>query len=612
MPYIESEVIDQIREQLDIGQLISRYLELKRSGSNLKGRCPFHEEKTPSFMVSPDKRIFKCFGCGASGDVFSFVMQYEGMSYPEAIEFLAGQAGVTVRYQRGMGPSPEQRGEKELLRNLYALAGRFYREQLQQVMNVDEGSDSEEKNSLDNSTADYVRGRGIDDATLGDFQVGLALPGWDGLLKRVRREKFGEQLLLKSMLFARSKRDTLYDVFRDRLMFPLVNLSGKVIAFGGRVLPGADDESPKYINSAEHPLYHKSRELYGLYQNRGGIRKAGFALMVEGYMDVIALYQFDVRNAVASMGTALTREQAFLLKRYTDRVTLLYDADIAGSDAASRGADLMLTAGLEVTVAQLPSGEDPDSFIRSRGEDDFESLLQSGQDIFAWRLDRFRNETPDATPRQFSTFVQSLLKTVSLIEDVFEQQQILQRLARFSGLDTSELKEQLRKLVREKVTTGKTKTETKSSAPLSHDHDHQPAKRIFEIYLCNPKLREEIEQANLVQWIRHEGLKKAMQKLIVLNKEKGIDDDTLRVAFPEPKAQQYLLEQLHQPPLSEDHREFHDQLRVLEERFISDGIRAIQRKLNDEKTNQEDKPELLLQIQKLDQQRRELSAGKKK
>jgi DNA primase len=611
MPYIEAEVIDQIREQLDIGQLISHYLELKRSGSNLKGRCPFHEEKTPSFMVSPDKRIFKCFGCGASGDIFSFVMQYEGMSYPEAVEFLAGQAGVSVRYQRGMGPSPEQRGEKELLRNIYALAGRFYREQLQQVMNADEQNKSVSDTAKSIGTADYIRGRGIDDATLADFQIGLALPEWDSLLKPVRQEKYGEQLLLKSMLFARSKRDTLYDVFRDRLMFPLVNLSGKVIAFGGRVLPGADDESPKYINSAEHPLYHKSRELYGLYQNRGGIRKAGFALMVEGYMDVIALYQFDVRNAVASMGTALSREQAFLLKRYTDRVTMLYDADVAGSDAASRGADLMLTAGMEVTVVQLPSGEDPDSFIRSRGEDDFENLLSSGQDIFAWRLDRFRNETPDASPRQFSTFVQSLLKTVSLIEDVFEQQQILQRLQPITGKTSTELSEQLRMIVRSQLTTKKPDAATTSVDVSATGHIHKPAIKIMEIYLSNPDLRESIEKETPWRWIKHERLQATLKKLIKLSNEMNLNDDTLRATFPEAKTQKFLLEHLHKSPLKEDKQEFQDQLRALEKHFIGETIKEMYRQLGDKSIDPGEKEKLLRQIKEQEERRHKLSPGKR-
>ncbi len=612
MPYIESEVIDQIREQLDIGQLISRYLELKRSGSNLKGRCPFHEEKTPSFMVSPDKRIFKCFGCGASGDVFSFVMQYEGMSYPEAIEFLAGQAGVTVRYQRGQGPSPEQRGEKELLRNLYALAGRFYSEQLQGVMSADDTGDSDESGKSENNTADYVRGRGIDDATLADFQIGLAPAGWDGLLKRVRQDKFGEQLLLKSMLFARSKRDTLYDVFRDRLMFPLVNLSGKVIAFGGRVLPGADDNAPKYINSAEHPLYHKSRELYGLYQNRGGIRKAGFALMVEGYMDVIALYQFDVRNAVASMGTALTREQAFLLKRYTDRVTLLYDADVAGSDAASRGADLMLTAGLEVTVVQLPSGEDPDSFIRSRGEDDFENLLQSGQDIFDWRINRFRRENPDASKRQFSDFVKSLLTTIIKIDDVFEQQQSVQQLKRISGLPLDELTEHLRKMVRTKTTTVEGEVGSSDDNVSPSGRKHIPATRILEIYMSNPELRSDIEQAEPQRWFLHERMRDALIKLMELNQNHGINEETIHTEFSKTRTQKYLLDILYQPPQANDHHELGDQLLVLRGHFIGEEIKEIERKREDKTMNSKERDELLLQIQKLDKQRRELLTGKKK
>ena len=606
MPYIEPEVIEQIREQLDVGQLISRYLELKRSGANLKGRCPFHEEKTPSFMVSPEKRIFKCFGCGASGDVFSFIMQYEGMSYPEAVEFLAGQAGVAVRYHRGDGPSPEQRGQKEQLRHLYALAGRFYREQLLQAMQVEQKTDPEQSGA---GVAAYVRARGIDDATLADFQVGLAPTGWDNLLQRVRQEKYSEQVLLKTMLFARSQHDTLYDVFRNRLMFPLLNLSGKVIAFGGRVLPGADEDAPKYINSAEHPLYHKSRELYGLYQNRGGIRKAGYALMVEGYMDVIALYQFDLRNTVASMGTALTREQAFLLKRYTDRVTLLYDADVAGSDAAARGADLLLTAGLEVTVAQLPAGEDPDSFIRNRSEDDFEKLLQGKQDIFAWRLERFNREIPDATPRQFSAFVQSLLKTVALIEDLFEQQQILQRLARFSGVEAEVLKEQLRKMFRSATTQGKPAAEIDGAGATPTGHEHQPAKRILEMYLSNPELRVEIEQADLLRWILHSGLREALQKLIELNGAKGLNDDTLRAVFQEPKAQLFLLEHLHRNPLPRDRQEFQDHLRALQERFIQAEVKKLRLRLDKEQNGSETNNELLQRIQELEQQRRQLASG---
>jgi DNA primase len=516
MTFISPDTAEKIRNAADIVEYIRQYLELKQRGGNFVGLCPFHQEKTPSFNVSPQRRRYHCFGCDADGDIISFVMHMEGMTFPEAVRFLAERYGIPLEFDRD-----PRRGEhqslRESLRQVYSRAADYYRRQLQVAL---------EKSAPDSPIREYILHRQLQKETLEVFQVGFAPDGWDNLQQQLRSAQIPPQVLLKSGLFARSRQGSLYDVFRNRLMFPLLNLSGQVIAFGGRIYR-SDDDNPKYINSPEHPLYHKGKELYGLYQNRGGIRRRGFALLVEGYMDLLTLYQHGIRNAVASMGTALTADQAFLLKRYADRATILYDADTAGAKATVRAADLLIAAGVAVQVLQLPAGHDPDSFLKENSTEDFQQLLEHAVDIFQYRFDRFYRENPDPTPHVFSEFLNSLLQTVTRMDDLFEQQNTLQRIARFGKLRPEDLTSALRKLTRRQAARQATVTIPDTPALTGNPK----LRAVLEVFLRNPLLRGAIIKSHLPDLVEPSPLLNLFLELAALEMEQVITEDTLRQAF---------------------------------------------------------------------------------
>ncbi|MDD2301200.1 MAG: DNA primase [Eubacteriales bacterium] len=344
-------VIDEIKSRCNIVDIISPLVPLKRAGTNQKGICPFHNEKTPSFVVSDAKQIFTCFGCGASGDVIEFVKRYYNLTFPEAVERLALQCGISI---------PESHGElgkkKEGYYEINRQAARFY-------FSVFAGKK--------NPGLTYMIQRGIEPPVLKAFGIGYADDSWDSLTKALTGQGFDQGMLLELGLISQ-KNGHLYDKFRSRVIFPIINTRGKVIGFGGRMI---GEGEPKYLNSQESIVFQKKYNLFGLNLTRSEIQKEGYAVLVEGYMDVIGLYQHGIRNVAASLGTALTQQQARLLKRYTEKVILCYDSDQAGIDAALRGADVLRREGLEVRILNVPQEKDPDEYIRKRGREAFLNLI---------------------------------------------------------------------------------------------------------------------------------------------------------------------------------------------------------------------------------------------
>jgi DNA primase len=353
------EILEEIKSANGVYEVISEYVPLqKKSGRNYVGLCPFHAEKTPSFHVNPERRIFHCFGCNAGGDVFSFLMQYENIPFAEAVRVLAARAGLVL-------PSPERRDEPEekLRKDILEAngkAGRFFQEQLESAA----GREARE----------YLAGRGMTGENVTRFRIGWSPKGWDGLRNHLRKAGFDDEVLVKAGLAVHRKEGTgCYDRFRNRLMFPIAAPGGETVAFGGRAIDPGDE--PKYINSPETPLFQKGRMLYGLDLARGKIREAGRALVVEGYTDLIAAHAAGVGNTVATLGTALTREHLRLLKRYAPEVVLLYDGDAAGIAAAKRSLELFMAEDVTVSSTPLPGGHDPDSFIRAHGAEAFREAL---------------------------------------------------------------------------------------------------------------------------------------------------------------------------------------------------------------------------------------------
>jgi DNA primase len=368
---IPEPVIDEVRARVDIVEIVGEQVQLKRAGKDFKGLCPFHNEKTPSFYVVPAKGFYKCFGCGESGDVFTFVMKRHGLSFLEAAIELAKRAGIEL-------PEPGGDAERdEPHRALYealAFADDLFRQQLH-----DEAGGR--------GAREYVARRAITNEAVERFALGYAPREWTALRDAARRHGIPDEVLLDAGLIKVGEQtDEPYDRFRERLIFPIRDLAGRTIAFGGRTLPGAPPNAPKYLNSPETPVYHKGSILYGLNWSKNAIRREGVALLVEGYMDYVALAARGIENVVAGMGTALTDEQANLLARYAGRAVLLYDSDLAGLRASFRSGDALLRTGVHPLIATLPAGEDPDSLTRQGGAPALRRHVEAATDVLERKI----------------------------------------------------------------------------------------------------------------------------------------------------------------------------------------------------------------------------------
>jgi DNA primase len=358
----KDNAIEEIKSRCNIVDVVGRQVVLKKTGNNHKGLCPFHNEKTPSFIVSEDRQMFTCFGCGATGDVIEFTQRIHNLDFPEAIEKLAGEYGIELG-DSGFGTESKKAGLYELNREAAAF---FYRK-------FSEGP---------NPALEYMQKRGLDAATLRKFGIGYADDQWQSLLEHFQAKGTDPAVLLELGLLSRSK-DRYYDKFRDRVMFPIINTRGKVIGFGGRVL---GEGNPKYLNSPESPVFQKKNNLYGLNLTRQDISKENSVILVEGYMDAVSLYQHGVRNVAATLGTALTVNQATMIKRYTDNIILAYDADQAGQAATLRGMDILYEAGCNVKVLLVSDGKDPDDFIRKNGKEAFLELVKDALPFADYKL----------------------------------------------------------------------------------------------------------------------------------------------------------------------------------------------------------------------------------
>lgn len=392
-----NSTIDDLKSQINIVDVVGRVVALKRAGANYKGVCPFHNEKTPSFVVSEQKQIFTCFGCGATGNVIGFVKQYYNLDFNEAVEKLAGEYGITIK-RNNFGEDREKYYE------INREAARFFYRAF-----------TEQKNP----GYAYMKNRGLEDATLKKFGIGYADETWDSLYTYLKQKGYDDKILLELGLISESNGKK-YDKFRNRVMFPIINTSGKVIGFGGRAI---GDAVPKYLNSPENKVFQKKNNLYALNTTRQDIGKEGCAILVEGYMDAISLYQGGVRNVIASLGTALTENQSKLIKRYTKNVVLSYDADSAGQNAAMRGIDILSKEGCKVRVLHVTDGKDPDEFIKKNGRDAFLQLVDGALPYIDYKLRYLRKGMDLETEEGKIDFIKAaagLLRELSPVEaDVY-------------------------------------------------------------------------------------------------------------------------------------------------------------------------------------------------
>lgn len=363
---ISEEVLEKVKEQNDIVDVISERVRLKKSGRNFTGLCPFHNEKSPSFSVSQDKQIYKCFGCGEAGNVISFVMKDKNMPFLDAVKYLADRANISLGLE-----SKEKNinaEKKEILYKVNVEAAKFF---FSNLMNTP-------------SAKEYFLNRGIKEEIIKRFGLGYAKDGWNNLIFHLRRLGIKDNVMeAAGLISVNREKGKKYDRFRNRVMFPVFDHRGKVIGFGGRVL---DDSKPKYLNSPETLVFQKGTNLYGLNFALKHNMKERYFVIVEGYMDLITLHQYGITNVVASLGTALTINQARLLKRYADKVVISYDADVAGQMATLRGLEILRTAGFDVRVLQIPQGKDPDEFVRSNGRDAFVKLINAAEPLIEYRI----------------------------------------------------------------------------------------------------------------------------------------------------------------------------------------------------------------------------------
>lgn len=422
------DFVHRVRGANDIVTVIGEYVKLRLQGRNYVGLCPFHQEKTPSFSVSPEKQLFYCFGCQAGGDVFRFLELWEGADFAEALETLAQRAGLEREPGEKRSASPVNRQKQELFQ-VMEQATAFYQRILWET---DSGRQVEE----------YCQRRGLDGSMLEKFRLGASPRAWDSLLSFSRRQKLPVELLVKAGLAVPRERGGHYDRFRGRLMFPLWDPRGKVIGFGARVL---GQEEPRYLNTPETPLFSKGRHLYALHLARRAMRQKGAAVLVEGYLDAIALHQFGWENAVAVLGTALTEEQARLLRQNTDKVILAFDPDASGRQAALKGIAQLRRQGLEVRVMQLPGGTDPDDLVRERGIEVWSQLADRALPVLDFYLERIGQELDLDNPVHVRKAAEQVVPLVAQTGDAVEREAMVRQASSFLGVRPEALWEDLKR-----------------------------------------------------------------------------------------------------------------------------------------------------------------------
>jgi len=477
MGRIAEEKIQEIRDRLDIVEVVSGYLPLKRSGANHQGLCPFHQEKTPSFNVNSARQIFHCFGCGAGGNVFSFVMRMEGLSFPDAVRLLGQKAGIEVE-EEALSPSENRRREaRERLVKINEAAGAFYHRQLLEDQSGAPGRR-------------YLRQRGYEGETVRSFQLGYASESWDSLTNHLAGRGFAAEDVRQAGLVRPGKQGRGdYDLFRNRLLFPIHDHQGRLVAFGGRVL---DDSLPKYINSPETEVYHKGQILYGLYQARDAIRHRGEVLVVEGYFDVLALHRAGFLAAVAPCGTALTSEHARLLKRYADKVLLIFDEDTAGRQATFRAMDALLPVGLAVSVVAMPTGEDPDSLLKSHGDESLRGCLAAARPVLEVFIED-QLQINDQNIEGRARAAEQSMERIRRLPGDLERSLYLKHLARLTGLDL----ELLQSKVRAAPSNQSTVRRTVASLPRAHrilPETGQTQKYLLRLMLMDDRQRRRVRE----------------------------------------------------------------------------------------------------------------------
>lgn len=467
---IPSDIVEKIYQSTDITEVVRDYVNLQKSGKDFKACCPFHNERSPSFFVSPAKGIYKCFGCGKGGDSVSFIMEIEGVSYGEALKQLAQKYKIELpeeAFQKPTNEEIEEQNERDSLLIALKYAKEFFQEQL---LYTDEGK------SIGLS---YFKERGFNEATIKKFELGYSSTEWDAFFRSATKKGYKTNILEKAgLIIQKEGKNEYYDRFRERVIFPIHNISGRVIAFGGRTLK-KDKSIAKYINSPETLVYQKSKVLYGLFQAKNAILQAKKCLLVEGYADVVSLHQAGIENVVASSGTSLTHEQVRLIRRFCDEIILLYDGDKAGLNAALRGLDIILEEGLGVKIVWLPENEDPDSFVQKNGTNAMlEYISKNAQDFIVFKTD-FLLKNVENDPFRKGEAIREVVGSIIKVPDIIKRNLFFQECSQMFGIDENLLISEGNKiLLKESKKITSSNPETLQELPFEQEKDFLEEKSI--------------------------------------------------------------------------------------------------------------------------------------
>src|SRR3990170_6039134 len=429
---IPENKIEEIRSAADIVDIISEFVQLRKRGKNFIGLCPFHSEKTPSFTVSEDKQIFHCFGCHAGGNIYKFLMEYEKISFIEAVQEVAARVGINLEYEED---TTDKDSEQEILYELNVQAARYFSDNL---LNSPAGEIARK----------YFQERKIKPQIMRAFGLGHALNGWENFVEYAKSQKIDLERAIQLGLIGQQNDGRLFDKFSDRIIFPIFSANGRVIAFAGRILENKEGAA-KYLNSPESMIYVKGRVLYGLSFSKDEIRKLDKAILVEGYMDLISLYQNGIKNVVAVSGTALTDDQVQLLSRYTKNVVLLFDADVAGIKASMRSIEILLKRDMDVKIASVPEGEDPDSYVNKFGKEKFHEIIEKAQNFLEYQSSRYESEGKFNDPVTLAEAIRELVKPVAIINDELKRILLIKNIAKKFNLREKLLEEELGKALKE-------------------------------------------------------------------------------------------------------------------------------------------------------------------
>ncbi|MCI0484815.1 MAG: DNA primase [candidate division NC10 bacterium] len=569
MAFIPEEVIDQVLRTSNIVEVIEGYVPLKQTGKYYRALCPFHTEKTPSFTVNPERQIFYCFGCGEGGDVFRFLMRREGFSFPDAVRHLAGRAGIPIP-ERGR---PREEGALKLF-ELQRLACDYF----QKTLKSPEGAVARE----------YLSQRGVGSEAVERFQLGYALAEWDGLLRELTRLGLApRQVEAAGLILPRQGGRGYYDRFRDRLMIPICDSTGKIVGFGGRAL---GEQQPKYINSPETPVYKKGVHLYGLHLASRAIRETRMALVVEGYFDAISLHSAGFPQTVASLGTALTADQVALLHRYADKVTLIFDPDPAGIQAAWRGLELLVAEELGVGVVILPHGKDPDTFARESGKDALLTRIAAAQDVVDFLLSRAEERTGLERVDDQAAAARQVLRLIAFMPEGVRRAKYIQKLAERLGVSEGSVLAELRRL----GSPDSAVTSVPPPTPLP------PAeKTLIQICLLFPEVRPVVSGS-----IREEELSASPLRSIygVLREFRGTEESLARSLnhHPDPVVRQVAAELLVQGMEA-----FADPHRMVQDCLLRLKLREVQAELKSARERGD-----LVRVKALLDQKRTLTSGR--